>query len=740
MVKKTAFFIIILILSISAQDNKWAAYINSNEVTAVAEEGNYLWLGTTGGAVRYNKSTSVVDNFNKANSGLPHNWVTAVAVDKSGNKWFGTWGGLAKFDGTTWTTYNISNSVLPANWILSIAVDNNNNKWFVSASGITKFDGTNWTNYNTTNTAELSRNGANCVCADKAGNVWFGTSYNFDKKGGLTKFDGTKWTTYSLEDGVALNYFVVNALAVSGNTIWLGTDNNGLIKYDGTWTKYDNQSSSIPDIRIKSLTLDNSNNLWIAFEKYLNKGGVAKFNGTTFTGYDNNSKTYPTGTANTIFCGSDSKIYAGAGTGGLAVFNSTKFDLKKVSSSGLQANDISAMIIDSKGNKWFATQSEGIAKFDGASWTYYDTTTSPRLPVNSVLSLAEDKDGVIWIGTRKGIAKLSGNTIQTYQSDNNVYMGDWVQGIAVDKNNVKWFATDGSIVKYDGTTWTGYYNNSITAIPSYLSNFRYITVDKNNNIWASVNGFGVIKYDGTTWTGYGPTVGGLPYASVGCIEADKNNNIWVGCDGQSPDGLIGALYKFDGTNWISYRVANSGIAGNYIYSLKAADNGDMWIGSTSYGNKLGGGISILKADNTWNTLTIDNSKLPYPWVNAIQFDNYGNAWLGMAAYGVAIYNPNGVVSTENIQNERPNSFELKQNYPNPFNPSTVISYTVPFNANVELGVYNVIGQKVAVLVNCQQNVGNYNVKFDASGLPSGIYIYKLKAGNTNISKKMILIK
>ncbi len=88
----------------------------------------------------------------------------------------------------------------------------------------------------------------------------------------------------------------------------------------------------------------------------------------------------------------------------------------------------------------------------------------------------------------------------------------------------------------------------------------------------------------------------------------------------------------------------------------------------------------------------------------------------------------------------PNSFALEQNYPNPFNPSTVIKYAVPQDGMVTLSIYNVLGQKVSTLVNQVQKAGRYDVTFDAGGLSTGIYFYKIESGNFSSVKKMMLIK
>ena len=94
----------------------------------------------------------------------------------------------------------------------------------------------------------------------------------------------------------------------------------------------------------------------------------------------------------------------------------------------------------------------------------------------------------------------------------------------------------------------------------------------------------------------------------------------------------------------------------------------------------------------------------------------------------------------------PTDFELNQNYPNPFNPTTTIEYTIPDVAsdfslrNVELNIYDVLGKRVATLVNEAQSAGNYSVQFDASNLSSGIYYYQLKTDIFWETKKMLLMK
>ena len=85
-------------------------------------------------------------------------------------------------------------------------------------------------------------------------------------------------------------------------------------------------------------------------------------------------------------------------------------------------------------------------------------------------------------------------------------------------------------------------------------------------------------------------------------------------------------------------------------------------------------------------------------------------------------------------------FSLAQNYPNPFNPVTTIKYTLQQGSNVSLTIYNVMGQQVEKLANGRKVAGTHSVSWNAGELASGVYYYRLKAGNQVIIKKMSLIK
>ncbi len=102
----------------------------------------------------------------------------------------------------------------------------------------------------------------------------------------------------------------------------------------------------------------------------------------------------------------------------------------------------------------------------------------------------------------------------------------------------------------------------------------------------------------------------------------------------------------------------------------------------------------------------------------------------------------GLVSfvEENEINEIPTEFNLAQNYPNPFNPSTKIKYSIPQSSDVVIKVFDVLGNEKETLVNEEKPVGTYEIIWNASTLPSGVYFYRLQAGSFVETKKMVLLR
>jgi hypothetical protein len=131
----------------------------------------------------------------------------------------------------------------------------------------------------------------------------------------------------------------------------------------------------------------------------------------------------------------------------------------------------------------------------------------------------------------------------------------------------------------------------------------------------------------------------------------------------------------------------------------------------------------------------------YTWVDTTKGFTSCAAWYILAKNGVnplrLTFAPTTAVHQPGLQ---PRSVQLLQNYPNPFNPATLIRYEVPEPGPVRLVVYDLLGREMRVLVNERAESGRYEVTFDGSQLPSGVYCYRLQAGGATITRKMLMVR
>lgn len=212
-------------------------------------------------------------------------------------------------------------------------------------------------------------------------------------------------------------------------------------------------------------------------------------------------------------------------------------------------------------------------------------------------------------------------------------------------------------------------------------------------------------------------------------------------------------YEFTSTDGVCH------VANDLLYNIgnTSSENFGMWV----FGDNSGNVLEYWFFDDQDQRKTIIVDTLDYTgWkIQYIAIGDIGSS--GDSKFdGFALRNINGAVQEgtlyiDDVQNNImvtavedddelesavPDHFALEQNYPNPFNPSTTISYSLPETGHVSLKIYNTLGEEVAVLVDGLLEAGIHKTRFDASRFASGIYFYRIEAGNFTASKKMLLLK
>jgi len=178
------------------------------------------------------------------------------------------------------------------------------------------------------------------------------------------------------------------------------------------------------------------------------------------------------------------------------------------------------------------------------------------------------------------------------------------------------------------------------------------------------------------------------------------------------------------------------------------DGGDVVVAYNSIRDNGGNGLSysrsetLLAVNNWWGDDSGPSGGAEDPETgttadgsgDAVSNDVRFDPWLSEDPFGET------GTSTDDEDAHMPVSFALDQNYPNPFNPATQIRYQLPVDANVRLDIFTVLGEHIGTIVETHQQAGNHEVSFDASRLASGVYIYRIQAGDFIQARKMLLVK
>ncbi|HTX18887.1 MAG TPA: YCF48-related protein [Bacteroidota bacterium] len=194
-----------------------------------------------------------------------------------------------------------------------------------------------------------------------------------------------------------------------------------------------------------------------------------------------------------------------------------------------------------------------------------------------------------------------------------------------------------------------------------------------------------------------------------------------------------------GTTWSM--LPNTGISPSsstqHALFFLNADTG--WIGSQSSTTYPDTSVVLYTTDGgvSWST---EATGIQYG-ISGLCFVDAKNGWLAGGEGGLCSTTNSGVTTVqEGPARGIADRFELNQNFPNPFNPTTTIRYAIPIRSHVTLRVFNTLGQEVAELVDAEKIAGTYTVTFDAGGLASGVYLYRLETGGFVQTRKLMVIK
>ncbi len=646
--------------------------------------GTNLFAGTDLGVFL---STNNGQSWTAVSGGLTNATVLSLAVSGT-NLFAGTYGGgvfLSTNNGTSWTAIN---SGLTNTTVLSLAVSGTN--LFAGTYGgvfLSTNNGTNWTAVNSglTNATVLSLavSDINLFAGINLGGVFLSTN------------NGTSW----IHGDSGLTSYSVLSLAVSGTNL-----------FAGTW------------------------------------GGVflSTNNGTSWTKVDSGL----TNTYVNAFVTSGTNLFAGTHDGGvfLSTNNGTSWD-----SAGLPGRSVNALA--ESGTNLFAGTYGGVflSTNNGQSWTAVNNgltnTTVLSFVVSGTNLFAGTSAGGIFLSSNNGTSwtavsiGLTSAYVQALAvSGTNLFAGTWGDGVFLSTNN--------------GTSWTAVNSGLANTIVSSLA-------VSGTNLFAGTYGAGVWRRSlsdfSITTTLTLSVTNGWNIISAPLIVGDYTKTALF-------PTATSESFTYNGSYVVKTTLQN-GIG----YWLRFSDNQSIPITGTLNTD------DTINVNTGWNMIGSMSVPVPVASIGSIpgglvtsQFFGYDGGyqtvtsiqpgsgyWVKVSGAGKLILSSSNLSSSritirpisdlpptppEGQTSPIPGEFSLEQNYPSPFNPTTVINYTLPTSAQIRLTIYNLLGQEVMTLVNEKQDAGYKSVSFNASRLPSGIYMYRLTAGTLNEVKRMILVK
>jgi hypothetical protein len=278
-------------------------------------------------------------------------------------------------------------------------------------------------------------------------------------------------------------------------------------------------------------------------------------------------------------------------------------------------------------------------------------------------------------------------------------------------------STDGYLSTNRGLSWTtkptGAGTSPILVHNGAMYTTGYVEVRKSTN-------------KGTSWSSIS---GGLPSELYGVQVIGINDTLYVASNSAG-------VYRStnDGGSWTPM---NNGLTGTALYVTAIAGDGSLLLAGTNFDGvflSTDRGESWLAVNqglsSTWITwLAI---RPPYAYAGTDPFGGSGGVWRRLLT--------DFITSVEAETGLIPLRLALRQNYPNPFNPITNITFALPAASHVTLGVYDMLGREISLLINERKEAGVHEVKFDGSNLAGGVYLYRLQAGDFIQSRKLILLK
>jgi ligand-binding sensor domain-containing protein/serine phosphatase RsbU (regulator of sigma subunit) len=449
--------------------------LNNSYIFKLLQDGDKTWIGTMKGVFIFENDK--ITPF-AADTLLNSSSVFAIFIDYKKNVWFGTiQNGLICYNVTTKKTthFNTSNGLME-NFVFSIAEDNKHQILIGTQKGLNIIND----NFKIRNADEIPTNrniSFSAILRASNTDFYFGTQAE-----GLYRYDFKNKKTiarYDLLNGLTNNPIQCLYNDIEGN-LWVGTDGAGVYKYTNDKFTYYTKSNGLAENYVNAVSQDRNGAYWIA----LRGKGLCKIEDKIMTQFQMNLKhnlnTIPDNDINAILPLEDGRVFFGTKEG-LCIYENNSF--KTITDYNFKEKYILSLYQDTQKTIWIGT-SIGLYKYINGVITeeYQINQLKSSNQEFAIYSIIEDKIGSLWIGTAKGLIKLENGSITIFNEQNN-FINSAVWSSAIDKNKDLWFGTGAGLFNYDYNNFTEIsQKNGLSS-----NNVWSLKADNHNNLIIGLN-------------------------------------------------------------------------------------------------------------------------------------------------------------------------------------------------------------------------------------------------------------
>ncbi|MGH9405693.1 MAG: sensor histidine kinase [Terriglobia bacterium] len=495
-----------------------------------------------------------------------------------------------EFDRHVWQVQN----GLPEDTIQALAETPDGYLWVGSREGLARFDGVRFTIFDRSNTAAFRDDSVLALYAAKDGSLWIGT-----EGGGLLRYSRGAFERFGVQQGLT-DGFVRAIYEDQRGRLLAGTDHGLFLRSAGRFVRIDGRGG-LPAISVHAMAEDREGRLWIGGSGlYVLDHGTARRVMLSPSAASNQIKSILAARDGVIWVGTYAGLYRIKGHSILH----TPFD-----------RDVEANICqDRDGNVWLGWVGDGLTRFQQGKFVTYRAPAI--LPNNTVLSIFEDSDQDLWVGTENGLVRISDTGVSVLENKDGIALGN--SSTIYENVSTIYDAPDGSLWIANGHLYRiSGWRLLPFALPPEVSSVQVRTVFRNREgvLWLGTGGEGVVAIRHGAATRY-TTRQGLVNDFIRAFCEDRDHHLWIGTDG--------GVSVWNGKRFRNLD-AEKGLVYPSVRTIVEARDGEIWIGTD-------GGISVFRNGAAIKKPVLNRLVGHRIW--AIHQDADGALWIGTRADGL----------------------------------------------------------------------------------------------------------